>query len=144
MIEGLTIFYTDDDQDDLDFFSEVVEDMGKNLNLVTQNNGQKLINDLENPPPNPHVVFLDLNMPGINGFQVLEKLRATEEFKTLPIIIFSTSNDESVIARSRDLGASFYVNKPSNYDVLKKSIEHTLNINWNSFVPTKENFVYVN
>ena len=144
ILEGLTIFYTDDDQDDLDFFAEVVEDMGIKLNLVTQNNGHKLIDALQNPPPNPHIVFLDLNMPGINGFQILQQLRATDKFKNLPIVVFSTSNDDFIIAKSMDLGASFYVNKPSNYAILKQSIQYALNINWNTFVTTRENFLYVN
>ena len=142
MIEGLTIFYADDDQDDLDFFTEVVADMGLKLTLVTQNNGHKLIDALQNSPPNPHIVFLDLNMPGINGFQVLQQLRALEKFKNLPIVVFSTSNDDFIIAKSMDLGASFFVNKPSNYALLKQSIQYALNINWNTFVTTRENFLY--
>ena len=144
MKNEFTIFYTDDDAEDIDFFTEVTSALGDHLNLVTQNNGKKLLHDLENPPPNPHIVFLDLNMPGFSGFDILQQLRSSEEYKNLPIVIFSTSRDEQTIAKSRELGASYYVPKPTDFLMLKKTIQHTLNINWDTFKPSKENFVYLN
>ena len=144
MINKFTIFYTDDDADDLEFFTEVTSSIGDHLNLVTQNSGTKLLYDLENPPPNPHILFLDLNMPGVSGFDVLQQLRSTEVHRNLPIVIFSTSNDEKTIAKSRELGASFYISKPNDFSLLKKTIQHALNINWETFIPGKDNFVYHN
>ena len=144
MKNEFTIFYTDDDQEDLEFFTEVTSALGKHLNIVTQNNGKKLLHDLKNPPPNPHILFLDLNMPGFSGFDVLEQLRSSDEYKNLPIVIFSTSSDERIIAKSLELGANYYVSKPTDFSLLKKTIQHTLNINWNTFKPSKENFVYLN
>lgn len=144
MNNKLTIFYTDDDAEDLEFFTEVTSQIGNHLNIVTQNNGKKLLQDLENPPPNPHIVFLDLNMPGFSGFDVLQKLRTSDNFKKLPVVIFSTSSDEQTIAKSLALGASYYVPKPTDFSVLKKTIQHTLNIDWNTFKTSKENFVYLN
>lgn len=144
MKNEFTIFYTDDDAEDLEFFTEVTSAMGDHLNIVTQNNGKKLLHDLKNPPPNPHIVFLDLNMPGFSGFDVLQQLRSSIEYKNLPIVIFSTSSDEQTIAKSMELGASFYISKPTDYTLLKKTIQHTLNINWDTFKPSKENFVYLN
>jgi len=144
MKNELTIFYTDDDAEDLEFFTEVTSTLGDHLNIVTQNNGQKLLHDLKNPPPNPHIIFLDLNMPGFTGFDVLQQLRSSDNFKKLPIVIFSTSSDEKNIARSLELGASFYVTKPTDFSLFKKTIQHTLSINWDTFKPSKENFVYLN
>lgn len=144
MKNEFTIFYTDDDAEDIEFFTEVTSALGDHLNLVTQNNGKKLLHDLENPPPNPHIVFLDLNMPGLSGFDVLQQLRSSDEYNDLPIVIFSTSSDEQTIAKSRELGASYYVPKPTDFSLLKKTIQDTLNINWETFKPSKENFVYLN
>ena len=144
MNNELTIFYTDDDAEDLEFFTEVTSQIGDHLYIVTQNNGKKLLHDLENPPPNPHIVFLDLNMPGFSGFDVLQKLRTSDNLKKLPVVIFSTSSDEQTIAKSFALGASFYVPKPTDFSVLKKTIQHTLNIDWSTFKTSKENFVYLN
>ena len=142
MKEDVTIFYADDDQDDLEFFKEIVSEIGENFNVITQNNGEELLNAIKNPPPHPHVVFIDINMPGINGLEVLKKLRADGMHKELPIVMFSTSKDEDIIAKSRQLGASYYMPKSGMFDQLKKSIEHALSINWSNFTANDNNFVY--
>lgn len=142
MINEFTIFYTDDDAEDLEFFIEASNSLGKHLNIVTQNSGVKLLEDLKNPPPNPHIIFLDLNMPGLSGFDVLETLGKNGSLKKFPIIVFSTSSDESIIKKSRELGASYYISKPTDFSVLKKTIQHALTINWSTFIPNKDNFVY--
>jgi CheY-like chemotaxis protein len=142
MNTDLTIFYTDDDQEDLEFFKEIIDTLDVNVNVVTQRNGQQLINALNNPPPTPHVVFLDINMPGMNGFEILKHVRNSLNNKHLPIVMFSTSGDETAIEKSRELGASYYVQKSSAFEQLKKSIEHALRINWDTFKAGKNNFVY--
>lgn len=142
MNNDLTIFYTDDDQDDLDFFKEIVSEINTSYNVITQNNGLELLHALDNPPPNPYVIFLDINMPGINGLDVLKKVRESAKHKSLPIVMFSTSNDDVIIEKSRSLGASFYMPKSGIFENLKKSIEHALSINWAGFKPNDNNFVY--
>lgn len=144
MKKDLTIFYTDDDQEDLDFFREIIDIIDADVNVVTQNNGQQLLHALENPPPTPHLIFLDINMPGMNGLEILKKLRSSYQHKNLPVIMFSTSNDEQIIEKSRELGASYYVPKSGIFEHFKKSIEHALAMDWSGFMPTNKNFVYSN
>ncbi len=138
----LTIFYADDDLEDLDFFTEVTSTINSNIKVITHDAGDKLINALHNPPPSPHVIFLDLNMPGKNGFDVLEELKANENLKEIPVVVFSTSSDEVNVARSRSLGASLYLPKLPSYEEFKKSIEDMININWKTFEPDASNFLY--
>lgn len=140
MKAGFTIFYTDDDQDDLEFFREIIESIDANVSLVTHTNGDQLLHALDNPPPQPHLVFLDINMPGMTGFEVLKKVRQSHD--SLPVVMFSTSGDDETINKSRQLGASYYVTKSGIFEQLKKSIEHAISINWGSFIPTENNFVY--
>lgn len=142
MKNEFTIFYTDDDQEDLDYFKEIIELIDDEFTVVTQQNGTQLLHTLNNPPPTPHIVFLDINLPGMNGFEILEKIRSIANHKNLPVVMFSTSNDKAAIEKSRELGASYYVPKSGAFNNLKKSIEHTLGINWNTFNPTEKNFVY--
>ena len=139
------IFYADDDQDDLEYFRKAVSDIKTSVvELHTHNGGDLLIYALENPPPIPSVVFLDLNMPGLNGFEVLASLRKNDRHRKLPIIVFSTSSDEATIEKSWQLGASYYLPKSSTYSSLKRSIEHILSLDWENFTPTKDNFLYRN
>jgi CheY-like chemotaxis protein len=142
MKSELTIFYADDDGEDLDIFKEIVGDISENWHVVTQSSGEQLLRDLENPPPHPYLVFLDINMPGLTGFDVLKTVRQKTDHGDLPIVMFSTSNDDYTIEKSRLLGATFYMPKSNVFDNLKKSIEHVLGINWSSFIPTDKNFVY--
>jgi CheY-like chemotaxis protein len=142
MNKELTIFYTDDDLEDLEFFREIVGGISDKWHVVTQNNGHELLHALDNPPPHPYVVMLDINMPGMTGYDVLKALRCKKEHKQLPIVMFSTSNDQASIEKSRLLGATYYMPKSSIFEQLKKSIEHILGINWPSFITTDKNFVY--
>ncbi len=138
----MTIFYTDDDEDDLAFFRRVIHLIDESYSVITYEDGTQLLNALDNPPPCPSLLFLDINMPGINGIQVLETIRKSEKHSSLPIIMFSTTNDQFVIRKAHALGANFYIPKASTFGELKKSIEHTLQINWNGFIPEFNNFVY--
>lgn len=142
MKEDFTIFYIDDDTDDLDFFKEIVEDIDDKKAVVTLKNGNDLLNALNNPPPTPHLIYLDINMPGLNGLEILKILRESNKFNDLPVIMFSTTYDEATVQKSRELGATFYLPKTGLFDKLKKSIEHTLSINWKSFIPDDHNFLY--
>lgn len=138
----LTIFYTDDDEDDLSIFTDVVESLPKKIKLQTYSGGEKLLNAIYNPPPTPHVVFLDLNMPGKNGFDVLTELRNSEKKNDIPVIIFSTSNEPGIIEKCRKLGANYFITKPILMKDIIKSIEHALEIDWKKFSPTDKDFVY--
>lgn len=142
MNSGLTIFYTDDDREDLEFFKEIVDMIDESVDVVTLRDGHALMDALHNPPPTPHCVFLDINMPGMNGFETLRQVRSSEQHKELPIVMFSTSGDDTAIERSRELGANFYVQKSGIFEQLKRSIEHTLSINWATFKTNDNNFVY--
>lgn len=139
---NLTIFYTDDDEDDLSIFTDAVDLLSVKIQLKTYSGGDKLLTAINNPPPTPHVVFLDLNMPGKNGFDVLAELQNSEVKRNIPIIIFSTSNEPGIIEKCRLLGANLFITKPVLMKDIVKSIEHALKINWKEFVPDTKNFVY--
>lgn|SRR5690606_19098602 len=138
----MTIFYTDDDEDDLSIFMDAVESLPTKINLQTYSGGEKLLEAIYNPPPVPHVVFLDLNMPGKNGFDVLSELRNSETQKDIPVIIFSTSNEPTIIEKCRKLGANYFITKPVLMKDIIKSIEHAIQIDWKMFIATDRNFVY--
>lgn len=140
--ENINIFYTDDDEDDRDFFKVAVNEISHSLQIITLGDGDKLIDLLNNPPPTPHIIFLDLNMPRKNGYEVLKELKLIKSNKGIPVIILSTSNDEISIGTTRQLGAKMYITKPSSINLLKKAIKHILSINWETFDSYSEDFVY--
>ena len=134
-----TIFYVDDDVDDLDFFKEAIDAIGRDVSLFVL--GDEMIHALNNPPPNPSIVFLDLNMPGKNGFDVLKELKELDAYKDLPIVILSTANDQQNIDMAKKAGANLYIKKANSVQDLKKSIQFVLDIDWSIF-DSEKCFVY--
>ena len=74
----------------------------------------------------PDLVLLDIMMPGLDGFQVLEKLRGSPETASIPVLIVSARGSETDILRALQLGARDYVVKPFNLDVLFEKIQRAL------------------
>jgi len=62
----------------------------------------------------PAVVLLDIKMPRLDGIEVLREIRSSEQFKHVPVVILSSSREETDLARSWDLGVNAYVVKPVN------------------------------
>ena len=72
---------------------------------------------------NPTVVLLDLKMPKIDGVEVLRKLKADPQLRTIPIVMFTSSREEADVARSYDLGANAYVVKPVDFQEFVATIK---------------------
>ncbi len=140
--ENFTILYTDDDIDDREFFMDAGREVSPSLTIATQSNAKELIELLRNPPPMPIILFLDLNMPIKNGYEVLKELKECQQTRHIPVIIFSTSNDATAIDTTRQLGANLYIPKPTTYSHLKEVIRHSISIDWDTFSPSSEEFVY--
>jgi DNA-binding response OmpR family regulator len=64
----------------------------------------------------PQVVMLDLKLPKVDGLQVLKELRANEDTKRLPVVVFTSSSEEEDMIKSYDLGANSYVRKPVDFE----------------------------
>lgn len=62
--------------------------------------------------PRPHVILLDINMPGLSGLDVLKALKGNELYRSIPVVILTTSDEERDVAESYALGASSYITKP--------------------------------
>jgi two-component system, response regulator len=68
------------------------------------------------PNDRPQIVILDLDLQKLNGFEVLAKLRADKRTSTIPVIILTTSKEQSDVARGYDLGANSYIRKPVDFE----------------------------
>jgi CheY-like chemotaxis protein len=72
--------------------------------------------------PSPLLVLLDLNMPVMDGYQVLERMKADEGTKRIPVIILTTTDDAREVERCYNLGCNVYITKPVEYEQFAEAI----------------------
>lgn len=125
------ITLADDDEDDRLFFIDAFEEIKINTVVNTVNNGKELLNFLNHPETVlPHIIFLDLNMPILNGIDCLKEIKMNDKFKDIAIAIYSTSSSDQDVENTFVLGANIYIKKPSNFNDLKKILSDVVIINW--------------
>ena len=81
----------------------------------------------------PEFVLLDMNLPGMNGLEVLKRLRADDRTSLVPVVIFSSSSEHEDVAEGYRRGANSYVTKPSNYEKFSEAMNYLgwYWLNWN-------------
>ncbi len=97
--------------------------------IVTVGDGQQALDYLFSegeyagrPRPSPMLVLLDLNLPVLDGYQVLKQMKADEQTKRIPVIILTTTDDTREVTRCYDLGCNVYITKPVDYQQFSEAI----------------------
>ena len=124
------ILLVDDDMDDQLLFTEALKDLSSQVFCKLSNNGMEAFEYLLSSAELPAVIFLDLNMPFMNGLQFLAKLQKEERFKYIPVVIFTTSNSPADHAVTQQMGARLYITKPADFRILKEKIREVLKIDF--------------
>jgi len=115
----LTCFLIDDDQDDHEIFAMALESVDKNYNCITAVNGQDALEKLNTDKTFiPDFIFLDLNMPVMNGKQFLQEIKNLTLPHSIPVVIYTTSSFQKDIEETKKLGASHFLVKPSSIEEL--------------------------
>lgn len=122
------IVLADDDEDDRYAFIHSLKDVSANIHLQEAQDGVGLINLLHQHPEQPHLIILDINMPRKSGIECLQEIRAVKEFRSIPIIVFSTSVDNKSLASAQKYGADFYIQKPDSFGQIRRFAKLCLNI----------------
>ncbi|MGO4920205.1 response regulator [Maribacter spongiicola] len=123
----LNVFLADDDSDDRTFFSDALREIPIKTKISEFNNGVDLMAGLlSETNETPDVIFLDLKMPMMDGFECLADIRELEKYANTPVIIYSTSYHPKEIIRLDEMGASLYLQKPSSYNQLKTLLHKCL------------------
>jgi len=118
------VFIIDDDHDDQGLLIEALMEINESLLFFKADNGLEAMKKLiSGDIPLPDVIFVDLNMPLVNGKQFLSKIKAEDTYKTIPIIVYSTSEDKIETNQLIEMGAAYFIKKPSNFKSLKKELE---------------------
>ncbi|MGK2861628.1 MAG: response regulator [Chitinophagaceae bacterium] len=119
----ISVLLVDDDREDQVLFAEAIAQLTMPIDLKILNNGIELMQLLHSDAPFPDMVFLDLQMPMMDGEECLTDIRQEKQFETIPILIYSTGYDVSRIDRLFALGANFFLQKPLSFNDLVSSLE---------------------
>lgn len=117
----IDILLVEDDPGDVLMTTEALQD-GKILHtLHVVNNGEDAVAFMERTgsyaeAPRPDIVLLDLNLPRLDGREVLARIKSDPDLRRIPVVILTTSEAEEDVLRSYDLHANAYVTKPVDFD----------------------------
>jgi CheY-like chemotaxis protein len=114
----MTILYADDDNDDRELMSEALHKIDPSISFLTANDGQNALDLLNESNDLPDYIFLDVNMPVMDGKKCLVELKKDERLRDIPVVIYSTTMDNSEIKQLYSLGASSFIHKPNNFNDL--------------------------
>jgi CheY-like chemotaxis protein len=117
-----TILYAEDDLDDLFMIRQAFEQFDGSTDLIHVANGFEALEQLNEAKKRkqlPCLIILDINMPGMNGREALIRIRQSEDFKEIPVVLFTTSSSELDRAFARKWGAEF-ITKPLVYSELEE------------------------
>jgi len=113
-------FIVDDDIDDQQFLAEALAGNNPDCRCFTASNGQEAITYLTDAfIPIPDVIFLDLNMPILNGAQFLVIIKQTSSLRHIPVIIYSTTSSKQEMEEMKKKGASYFLIKTHSFKALR-------------------------
>lgn len=137
------IYLADDDNDDKDLLEQATAEVCPDITLHHALDGNLLLKKLDkNFPPPPDAIFLDINMPVLNGYDSLKHIRDDERFKNIPVIIYSTSSTPYDIDAMYTAGADLYITKPLSFAGIKEMMKQVCDMHFGEgyIRPSRSNF----
>jgi CheY-like chemotaxis protein len=130
---SVKILLADDDVIDRELFLEGMSGIDIPHSVDQVSNGQEVLDYLNNCKHHyPDFIFLDLNMPIMDGREVLTQLKSSEKFKIIPIFILSTSSAHHDVVASYKAGANLFLVKPSEFDLLSSTLKNIVQLFYKS------------
>ena len=120
------ILLIDDDEDDQLIFIDAIKEVNPGLVCLAADNGGDAYLQLESSSPAPSLIFLDLNMPVMNGFEFLERIKKSDRFKNIPVVIYTTSDSPLDKKNTIDAGAVLFFTKTADFKLLKRKLTEIL------------------
>jgi len=125
-IEPFIIIMVEDDEGHARLIEKNLRRAGISNEMVHLDDGNKVIDyffgDQTKLPHDKMLILLDLNLPGIDGYEVLKRLKDDKHTHTIPIIVLTTTDNPTEIERCYELGCNVYVTKPIEYDAFSEAI----------------------
>lgn len=112
------ILLIDDDEDDQEIFLTALECTSKPVHCTVVDSAKKALNQIVKGELEADLIFLDLNMPLMNGQQFLAEIKKDENLRKIPVVILSTSSNSATVEQVKQLGARHFFTKPGRFEDL--------------------------
>ena len=119
----IKILLVEDNEADVRLTKEAFSDSSFRIDFTVARNGEEVVHVFENADYRPHLILLDLNLPKIDGKQVLKILKTDEKLKSIPVIVLSTSVYHQDINDVYFLQANCYLKKPVDFDSFSELVK---------------------
>ena len=106
----------------------LTEILGDSYHILEAENGRECMEKLQTEAGNIALVLLDINMPVMDGFEVLKAMNANHTIEDIPVIMISSEDSDATIRRSYELGASDYVNRPFDARIVYRRVTNTIKL----------------
>jgi CheY-like chemotaxis protein len=121
------ILIVDDDEDDREIFCEAVRELEPNINCISARSAQDALSILRSEHyPRPDLIFIDLYMPRIDGWQFLHEIKKDRFLRDIPAVIYTTSKLNDDQAEANAIGAVHYLVKPYGFFELCEELRQIL------------------
>lgn len=127
------ICMADDDADDYCLFNTILKEINDSILLIWFTNGRELLKYLSSTDNLPELILLDMNMPGHNGEECLQKIKENPQLSHIPVVILSTASSPTTLKKVYENGALKYFIKPHSIEGYTKVIEEILAIRKNIY-----------
>lgn len=122
------ILLIDDDRDDAELFKDALAEINPSIEFKHYDDAKEGLHQLLHTHQHlPDLIFLDINMPIINGWECLHQFKQAEHLKNIPVIMFTTSSQPREKEIAQDLGAAGFITKPSEFKELKDLLSSAIN-----------------
>lgn len=125
-METIRLYLADDDKDDREIFIQALGEIPFRTEVTQFDNGVDLMANLFSAQELPHVIFLDLYMPIMDGFECLYDIRNFSKFDGIKIVVYSTSYVKREVKQLKQDGADQYLQKPTSFNELKLGLKKSL------------------
>ena len=118
----MLIIYADDDPEDVETFCDAIKAISDTIKCIWAKDGKEMLEILDSLVVLPDYVFLDINMPNVNGKECLRNIRADKRFRPIPVVIYTTSSRPADREELKQLGATDYIVKSNTFQETIKNL----------------------
>ncbi|MEX2158003.1 MAG: response regulator [Dehalococcoidia bacterium] len=123
---SIRVLFVEDNPDDIEIARRAFKRTGAASDIAIARDGQEVLDRLfgeETSTFRPDLMLLDLNLPRVNGFEVLERVRASELYASMPVVVLTASGRQEDVQQTYRLGANSYIQKPAVFEQFAHLLE---------------------